>query len=416
MKKPYALLIAAFVAVVAFAFAIWDKPPANRGSTAAAAGPATSAAMLALAEGVDLANGPDYAPERGADTEEQALLAKLQSGDAAAALEAIRGLAARGGDSLRWLEEIMNDEGWPDEVRSAAARELLTRGSEDQAAKAIAALGNIAGGKNTELLGDVLLDENLSDRLRLEAAYALGQVKSPLAADLLYQGYEASKDDLFRQEELVAIMGSFPFPAVREEFQQLLYKPQAYPEIRATAAEALGDSSGEAIAFLMDVAKNDADASVREMAAWAAYYNSGTGQLGPKLAEMAMTEPEADVRRRLYEAQLFQDKNEASKLLDLVRSEKDTQARVAGLLAVADSVGRGAASVEASQFFRDRAVPELEKAATGPNSLNVQLRAVMALQRAQTPQARQALARIATTSSHIVAAAASGNVPQQVQR
>jgi len=406
MKALLALLVAA--SIIASIFVVFPRWNRSDGQVAAGpnSGPASAAAALALAEGLDLARGPDYSPARASDDTERELLAKLQSGDDAAALEAVRALAARGAESLELLQEIMNDEGWSDEVRSAAAQALLEEGTEDQAAAAIAALGQLAGGKNTQLLGDVLLDESWPDRLRLEAAYALGEVKSPLAADLLFEGYRAANDDLFRQEELVGIMGTFPFPAVREEFGRLLNEPQPYPDIRAAAAEALGESSGEALPFLVEIAAKDHDSSVREMAAWAAYYHSGTGQLGPQLAEMALDEPEADVRRRMYEAQIFQEKNEAARLLSLVRSETDKQARVAGWLAIADSVGRGTAGEEAAGVFREEAVPELERTATEPNALNVQLRAVMALQKARTPQAVEALARIASSSSQIVAAAA----------
>jgi len=126
--------------------------------------------------------------------------------------------------------------------------------------------------------------------------------------------------------------------------------------------------------------------------------------LGPALATLAEQETEAEVRRRLYEAMLPQVGIPAERLLPIVRAEDDIAARVVGFNAPGHAVRQAPASVAAE--FDQKIVPELAAIATSRNGLNLQMRAVFALRRAQSTEAQAALAIIANIARPPVAAAA----------
>jgi len=88
-----------------------------------------------------------------------------------------------------------------------------------------------------------------------------------------------------------------------------------------------------------------------------------------------------------------------------VMAEQDVAARVAGFNALGCAVQQQPASASAGVFDRE-IVPELLKIATEPNSLNIQMRAVFALRRAQTPEAQGALWKISQSAPAPVASAA----------
>ena len=120
---------------------------------------------------------------------------------------------------------------------------------------------------------------------------------------------------------------------------------------------------------------------------------------------LAVQETDADARRRLYEALLPQTGITSERLLTAVMAEADIAARVAGFNAVGSATGR-APSSEIAAAFDQKIVPELLAIATSPNSLNIQMRAVFALRRAQTPAAQAALALMASNARPQIATAA----------
>ena len=101
------------------------------------------------------------------------------------------------------------------------------------------------------------------------------------------------------------------------------------------------------------------------------------------------------MRRRLYEAILPQQDIPATTLIPQVMQEEDFAARIAGFNAIGKAVGQHPAD-SAAAFFDTQMVPELQSAAESPElTLNLRLRAIFALRRAQTPAAQSALATIA---------------------
>jgi HEAT repeat protein len=117
------------------------------------------------------------------------------------------------------------------------------------------------------------------------------------------------------------------------------------------------------------------------------------------LTDMIEEEPDEDVRRRLYEALLPQSEIPAERLLPSVLEEEDLAARVAGFNALANAVSQTPPGQFAS-MFNQQIVPELLKMAMADNSVNIRMRAVFALRRAQTDAAQAALAEIAKRCSN----------------
>ena len=119
MKTFCAIVLAGISAAAVLLLWRGNDKSAGHAARQAPSGIMATAAMVAMTEGFDLAKGPDYSPQQAGSEGERSALEKLNSGDESSALEAIKALAAQGGEALRWLREVMNDEGWSDEVRSA---------------------------------------------------------------------------------------------------------------------------------------------------------------------------------------------------------------------------------------------------------------------------------------------------------
>ncbi len=339
----------------------------------------------------------------------RALEALLEDGDDAHAAAAIRGLAGIGGDAgLQLLADIMDDDAWPEALRREAACGLLQCANPDVVAFGIRGLANIGDEGSRAALAGILHNGTKAQSLRLKAATALGRIGSQSAADDLILAFnEFPEEDTHRH--LLDALGHCPFPVIENTFRDYLADPEVPAELRSAAAEALSNSTGESLPMLQNLAATDADPEVREMAAWAISTREPGGQLGSELARMLVVEPEPDVRRRLYEGLLVQAENPADSLLPLIESEDDPAARVAAFNSAGDAVGRGSSAALAARFD-SQMVPELEAVALGESSLNLRMRAVFALRRADTLPARNALSRISTTPTPEIATAAANGL------
>jgi HEAT repeat protein len=199
--------------------------------------------------------------------------------------------------------------------------------------------------------------------------------------------------------QILDALGRFPFETVAGTFRQFLSAPGVPPEKRVVALEALAYSSAGAVPFLLGFAEGDADADVRASAAWAISTHGRYRDIAPMLTDMVEAEPDEDVRRRLYEALLPQSGIPAERLLPGVLEEEDIAARVAGFNALASAVTQGSSETFAATFDL-QIVPELLQIALSDNSVNIRMRAVFALRRAQTDAAQAALAEIASHASN----------------
>ena len=336
---------------------------------------------------------------------QDALIKTLETGTDAEAASVIRALAVVGGEeNFARLGDIMNDPGWPDRLRGEAAQALLQTGADrprDLAIRGMAAIGTEA---ETGSLAAILHNPEWPQSLRVQAAVSLGKIATPRAGDELIAAFsEFSDTDV--QEVLLGSLGHFPFAQIAETWKTFLADPSTPSGLRAAAAEALSNSSADAVPFLESLASADREADVREMAAWALSTQAPGGALGSKIAQMLPLEPEPDVRRRLYESLLVQAENPSESVLQVIEQEDDPAARVAAMNAAGDAVGRKQSSSLAATFD-SQMVPELQAVALGNSSPNLRMRAVFALRRAGTPAALTALANISQTTAPEIATAA----------
>ena len=281
---------------------------------------------------------------------------------------------------------------------------LLEDSDESVVLAAIRGLATIGGDKVTSALAGVLGNQEKPEKVRIEAAVALGRIGSDLSQAALQNAMaQVSSDEL--TTEILRGLGEGDFNQVSPVFSSYLTATTTAPEMRVVAVEALAHSSDDAIGFLMETAALDADSDVRASAAWAISAHQNVNHLGEPLAEMAVSEPEPDVRRRLYEAMLFQAQIPADSILPTLMAEEDAAARIAGFN-VLGNLARQQPSSEAREIFDRQAASELRELATGENSLNLQMRAVFALRRAGTPAAIQALAAIEAAGAEQISTAA----------
>jgi len=269
---------------------------------------------------------------------------------------------------------------------------------------AVQGLSAIGGEDVTKRVADILSDGQRTDAVRIQSALALGTIGTSSARTALVTAFgDKPSNDLATQ--ILTSLGQFDFSVVGTTFEQFLSAPETPPAMRVSAVEALANSSTDALPLLLDVTQRDGSADVRAAAAWSISAHDTVNHLGPALAELAEREPASDVRRRLYEALLPQSEIPAERLLPLVSAEQDIAARVAGFNVIGLAIRQQPASAIAEQFHREM-VPELMRIATGENNLNIQMRAVFALRRAQTAEAQAALAVIASKARPQVATAA----------
>lgn len=338
------------------------------------------------------------------------LVTKLQTGTDAEAAEAIRGLASLGGErNLERLAGVMNDVGWSTALRTEAALAVLNSGTEQDALAAIRGLAAIGGDANTDKLGGMVHDPSLPQTKRLAAALGLGTIGTPRAGEYLISAFSEFSDPEIHVQ-LLDTLGHLPFSQIEEMWTEYLDASDTPASLRSAAVEALANSSQEAAPFLLRMARSDHDPEIREVAAWALSAHGMNGELGADLADLVHSEPEADVRRRIYEALPAQTDNPAASLLAVIQAEGDIAARVAGFNAIGDVVRRSTPGAIAG-LFDAQIVPELTQIALSTESLNIRMRAVFALRRAGTPVAIRALGQISSTETPPIAQAALNGLP-----
>lgn len=300
----------------------------------------------------------------------------------------IAGLIGRAGNPAgrEWLKPLLSN---PDEKVARAA----IRGS-----------GMLGGDEVTAELSAILRDENRSQAIRVETAIALGSIGSAASTDALSNAFsEMSSEEV--AAEILNGLGKANYHEVAPVFESFIASAEAPVELRAIAVEALSESSSDAIPYLVEVAGGHEEADLRASAAWAISAHGAAGYLGPSLADMTEKEPEADVRRRLYEAMLTQPELPADRVLSAVRKEDEAAARIAGFNAIGHASRQAPGSGVASAFDAE-IVPELVQTASQPNSLNLRMRAVFALRRAGTPASKQALETLSQCETPQIATAA----------
>lgn len=281
---------------------------------------------------------------------------------------------------------------------------LLSDPEEKVVLSAIRAMGLLGGDDVSAELAAILEDEDRSQPVRIESAIALGSIGSAASTDALMAAFSEMPSDEVAAEILNGL-GKASYHHVAPLFEAFVASEDAPLELRVVAVEALSESSSDAIPYLVEVAGGHDEADLRASAAWAISAHGAAGYLGPSLADMMEKEPEAEVRRRLYEAMLTQPALPADRVLSAAMKEADPAARIAGFNAIGHAAHTNPGSKAAATFDAE-IIPELLRTADQPNSLNLRMRAVFALRRANTPAARQALATLTRCETPQIATAA----------
>lgn len=281
---------------------------------------------------------------------------------------------------------------------------LLSDPDENVVRAAIRGLGLLGGDDVSAELAAMLGDEDRPQSVRIETALALGSMGSPASTDALVTAFAEMPSDEVAAEILNGL-GKADFHRVAPVFEAFIGSEDTSLELRTVAVEALSESTGDAIPYLAEVAANHEEADLRASAAWAISAHGATGYLGPSLVDMTEKEPEAEVRRRLYEAMLTQPELSADRVLAAAMKEDDVAARIAGFNAIGHAARLSPESATATAFDAT-IIPELVQTASQPNSLNLRMRAVFALRRAGTPAARQALENLSHCDTPQIATAA----------
>ncbi|QJE96194.1 HEAT repeat domain-containing protein [Luteolibacter luteus] len=266
---------------------------------------------------------------------------------------------------------------------------LLSDPNEAIVRAAIRGLGVLGGDDVSRKLDLILKDGTRPQAVRVQAAITLGSMGSAAATDALLEAFSENPSDELMAEILHGL-GKTRYHEVAPVFETLIASREAPLELRAVAVEALSESSSDAIPYLIEVAGHHEEPDLRASAAWAVSAHGSAGYLAPRLMDLAETEPEAEVRRRLYEAMLSQASLPADRVLSAALKEDEPATRIAGFNAAGQVAGRMPGS-KAAAVFDAEIIPELLRTANQPNSLNLRMRAVFALRRANTPAARQAL-------------------------
>jgi HEAT repeat protein len=293
---------------------------------------------------------------------------------------ALRGCASPGCTSI--LVGLLHDS---EESVAMAAVESLARQNSPEAATA---------------LGELLDDPQQSSALRCEAALGLrGSDQFGVTAMLTQAAQQKDDDDVV--EAAVKALGDRDFAETQPFFQNFLKSPDVSSELRVDAVEAIGGASGDPTGFLASML-SDPDDAVRTAAAWALSATSATGNAGPQILNLLQTETDPDVRLRLYQALRNQDGFDVASALSLVQNETDPSARIAGLDLLAKTLHDNPTPA-LQNFFDQTAIPELKDDGMTSEIADDRQAAVLALTRAHTPAAMQALQELA--ASQMAAAA-----------
>lgn len=269
---------------------------------------------------------------------------------------------------------------------------LLHDPNESVAIESIRSLAKQASPEAATALGQVLNNPQQSSNLRCEAALDLGDVEQFGVVSMLTDAAKQTDDEDVAAAALKAL-GGRDFSETQAFFESFLRSGDASPELRVAAVEALGGAEGDPTAFLVSLL-TDPDGDVRVEAAWALSALSATGNAGAQLLALLQTETDADVRLRLFQALRNQDSFDVSAAMALVQNEPDPSARIAGLDLLATAL-RNNPTTALQNFFDQTATAELKNDILTSQVFDDQQAAVLALTRAHTPLAMQALQEVA---------------------
>jgi HEAT repeat protein len=316
------------------------------------------------------------------------LLIRNGSPEALAALK-----AAAGGPSPEIRGAIAGGlRGCPSPACTSILLSLLHDSEDSVAMAAVGSLARQGSPEAATALGQLLNDPQESSSVRCDAALGLGGIDQFGVVAMLTQAAQQTDDQDVAAAALKAL-GGRNFADTQAFFENFMKSPDASPELRLAAVEALGGAEGDPTAFLTSLL-TDPDSQIRAEAAWALSATSATGNAGPQLLALLQSETDEDVRLRLYQALRNQQSYDVSAALAIVEKESDPSARIAGLDLLAKAL-HDTPTPALQSFFDQTAIPELKNDALNAQVFDDKQAAILALTRAHSPGAMQALQELA---------------------
>jgi len=326
------------------------------------------------------------------------------------------------GDSLVWRKalamvlpgnvreailESIGSSGKPE--ASGFLRNYLIDGEQGIRRAAVRGLAATGRAEDAQFLGEWMSRPALAIEESTEVALALGGSRAPNATSILMQAYRKSDRDELVQC-LILGLAQRPFEQTQNFFRQLLGDPSTESDRKKEALGALGQFDSVREDFFLPYLQSS-DPEVRS----GAYLGMGVlseGNPGPRLLVSLRTESDPQARLSLLESLGMQSSGDPWAMSRIAQAETEPINRIMAAKAVARSLqGRGSTDAAVQEFGRIWAPELAQLAIEGSNTEGMQAVSALAIQR-KFPEARDALARIASTAQDTKVKAAAQRVLQ----
>lgn len=289
--------------------------------------------------------------------------------------------------------ESIGSSGRPE--ASGFLRDYLGDAEQGMRRAAVRGLAATGRAEDAQFLGEWMSRPTLAIEESTEVALALGGSRAPNATAILMQAYpKADRGELVQC--LILGLAQRPFNQTQGFFRQLLGDPATESERKKEVLGALGQFDSVKEDFFLPYLQS-ADPDVRS----GAYLGMGVlseGNPGPRLLVSLRTESDPQARLSLLESLGMQSSGDPWAMSRIAQAETEPLNRIMATKAVARSLdGRPSGDAAVQEFGRLWA-PELARLAIeGSNTEGMQAVSALAI-RKKSPEARNALARIAATA------------------
>ena len=303
--------------------------------------------------------------------------------------------------------ESIGSSGRPE--ASGFLRGYLSDAEQGMRRAAVRGLAATGRAEDAQFLGEWMSRPTLAIEESTEVALALGGSRAPNATAILMQAYpKADRGELVQC--LILGLAQRPFNQTQGFFRQLLGDPATESERKKEALGALGQFDSVKEDFFLPYLQS-ADPDVRS----GAYLGMGVlseGNPGPRLLVSLRTESDPQARLSLLESLGTQSSGDPWAMSRIAQAETEPLNRIMAAKAVARSLdGRPPGDAAVQEFGRLWA-PELARLAIeGSNTEGMQAVSALAI-RKKSPEARNALARIAATAEDTKVKAAAQKILQ----
>lgn len=260
---------------------------------------------------------------------------------------------------------------------------------------AVRGLASTGRAEDAQLLGQWMGRAGLAIEESTEVALALGGSRAPNATSILLQAYPRAEQPELVQCLLLGL-AERPFAQTQGFFMTMLGDPATEPDRKKEALQALGQFDSVREEFFAPYLQSP-DPEIRS-GAYLGLMVLAEGNPGPRLLVSLQRETDPEARLSALEALGMQPSGDPWTMNRIALAEKEPISRILAAKAMARSLqGRGSIDAAVHEFGRIWA-PELARLAIeGSNTEGMQAVSALALQ-INSPQVRDALARIASTA------------------